>query len=685
MNKSARALLSPRVARLFFRASSLVAIAGSVALTAGCVTGESTFQTLPGGVFGGLPEPEPFTWTVEAQRKARFDQDSTEVQPSSLGDFTYRANPRDPWVSLAVEGPVKNMVDGRRQQRRFEVFTALEHHERICVSPASDFVAPYLSSRRDSVRDNPIAAGRQATHALIAALGGIVGPAVEETDFARACLSDGLTDPVRVMVLTSLMLESARDVMGAAWITDAALYFDEHGTLRPDDVAVIQDAFKDADLDRLEDELNAAFKDAGVHAAAAYLRRLADQDFDGIADADDDCVAVQAAPCACGNAIVDHGEVCDGPTGVPGERCASDCRELSVCGDGELQEGEVLDNGEACSGLQCSAITCDLETDPSVSSCDNPPVVHVVGPVPTTAWSVSSGLSQVLVGLVGATLYAYEADDPSVLLEGVAAATPLRLPNGETVVATVSHSSAAVTFVTPGGATESVAIFSGAAPEGQAEALVRADVDGDSHDEILVVWRGMADTRVIALHIDSSGPSLSVAARSNVLVVEDATSLIDVQAKGGVVAFLTPRAVTLVAQETPGRLTASTTALGETLHNGSLATSQDGWLIRGEGTVMQIDITGHLTSEPQCLPLDKSTLWAASSYEHRHLWSRVERTGTLVGTWHAAANGSFTPSEVVHRVSSTTVVLLRDGSGFIAVGPPDATTPTHRALRWFAL
>lgn len=684
MNKSARTLTSPRFARLLLRAAGLFAVAGSVALTAGCVTGESTFQTLPGGVFGGLPEPDTFTWTVGTQRKAVFDDKGTDVQPSLLGDFEYRANPRDPWLALAVEGPVKNMVDGRRQQRRFEVFTALERRERICVSPASDFVAPYLTSRRETVRDNPVAAGEQATRALIAALGGIVGPATQETDFARACLSDGMTDQVRVMVLTSLMLESARDIMGAAWMNDAALYFDEHGTLRPADVAVFQDAFKDADLDRLEAELDAAFKEAGVHAAAAYLRLMADQDFDGVADADDDCVAVRGAACACGNDIVDHGEACDGPGDGPGQLCSSDCLELAVCGDGELQEGEVLDTGAACSESQCTARTCDLEAEPAQLGCENPHVTHVVGLVPTAAWSVPVGMGNVLVGLVGSTLYHYGADTPTVLLEDVAAATPIRLPNGETVVAAVSHSSAALIFVTLDGSTETLSIFAGAAPTGQAEAVVRADVDGDDQDEILVVWRSTTDTRMIALTVDSSGPLLTVAARSNVLTIEGAESLIDVQAKGGVVAVLSARAVTLVTNDTLGRIAASSTPLDETLQNGSLATTYDGWLIRGDATVMHIDQAGTLTREPYCLPLDKSALWAASSYENRHLWMRSDRTGTLVGTWSAAATGSFMPNDVVHRVSSTNVVLLRDGSGFVAVGPPDATNSNVRMLRWFA-
>lgn len=70
---------------------------------------------------------------------------------------------------------------------------------------------------------------------------------------------------------------------------------------------------------------------------------------------------------SCGDGVIDRnvGEVCDDGNVRPGDGCASDCRSLERCGDGNLDQNEACDDGNKVSGDGCNS-TCTSD-----ESCGN--------------------------------------------------------------------------------------------------------------------------------------------------------------------------------------------------------------------------------------------------------------------------------------------------------------------------
>lgn len=668
MNKSAHAGSTPRFSYVLRVAACAAALAVVVPLTAGCVTGESTFQTLPGGVFGGVTEHDDFTYVQGDVSKRSPVIPSDVVQPTALGDFEYTRRANDPWIALSVEGPVKSMLDGSPQTRRFRVFTSLVGRERICASPASDFVVPYLSSRSADVLADPVAAGQAATRALLEALGGVVGAPTTRTDFARACLSDGMTDEVRVMILTSLMLESARASQGAQWLQDAAWHFDENGTLRAEDVAAFRAAFKDADIDRLEAEIEAAFDKAGATSAAPYLRSLIDQDFNGIADVDDTCVAVQNAACACGNGVLDHGEACDGGLEGPTSACARDCSELAVCGDGIVQEREAFDRKTVCSAAQCRPERCPLDGSPAGARCDmlSSSSSSVIGPLAQRFWSVSGGGMPVLFGLSNTTLLRYSQLGSEVVATDARHARAIRLGNGAEAFVVTTPTRDELALVMVNGDTTPVPIFANGTMAGEVVGLVSADMDGDGSEDVVVLWDDGSSVSVHVLGLQVGAQPLVVLRPIDVLTLTSVKKVQAVVAARTSVALRTDVGSLFVASATPTTLTARTLSLGAPATRVEFVRNGDGYLVRADERTYTIDSNGDVDEDASCVPVSDETVWAASDFENEHVWAVAAGDMWTLGTWRKAPAG-FAPTAIAYEIKASRVVLLEDGSGFVSL------------------
>lgn len=71
----------------------------------------------------------------------------------------------------------------------------------------------------------------------------------------------------------------------------------------------------------------------------------------------------------CGNGEVDPGELCDDGNYVSGDGCSEDCFvDPIVCGDGNVDQGEQCDDGGTVDGDGCSS-TCQWEIGPSIGAC----------------------------------------------------------------------------------------------------------------------------------------------------------------------------------------------------------------------------------------------------------------------------------------------------------------------------
>lgn len=55
-------------------------------------------------------------------------------------------------------------------------------------------------------------------------------------------------------------------------------------------------------------------------------------------------------PPACGDAVLDEGEVCDDGNTQSGDGCRADCLGEEICGDGLLDPGEQCDDGNNAPG-----------------------------------------------------------------------------------------------------------------------------------------------------------------------------------------------------------------------------------------------------------------------------------------------------------------------------------------------
>jgi cysteine-rich repeat protein len=64
---------------------------------------------------------------------------------------------------------------------------------------------------------------------------------------------------------------------------------------------------------------------------------------------------------ACGNGIVEPGEVCDDGNNVNGDGCSNQCNSVEVCGNGYLDAGETCDDGNTVGGDGCSADCRSIE------------------------------------------------------------------------------------------------------------------------------------------------------------------------------------------------------------------------------------------------------------------------------------------------------------------------------------
>ncbi|WP_437758502.1 EGF domain-containing protein [Sorangium sp. So ce1389] len=76
----------------------------------------------------------------------------------------------------------------------------------------------------------------------------------------------------------------------------------------------------------------------------------------------DGVTCTPSAPPACGDGIVQAGEVCDDGNQTAGDGCSADCKGLEVCGDGrvDLATGESCDDGNTANGDGCDA-SCHVE------------------------------------------------------------------------------------------------------------------------------------------------------------------------------------------------------------------------------------------------------------------------------------------------------------------------------------
>lgn len=89
---------------------------------------------------------------------------------------------------------------------------------------------------------------------------------------------------------------------------------------------------------------------------------------DGLVDGDACTVVGGAGRCAggicvispCGNEQIDDGEVCDDGNTVSGDGCRRDCLRIEVCGDEVIDDGEGCDDGNLDAGDGCGAL-CQIE------------------------------------------------------------------------------------------------------------------------------------------------------------------------------------------------------------------------------------------------------------------------------------------------------------------------------------
>lgn len=93
---------------------------------------------------------------------------------------------------------------------------------------------------------------------------------------------------------------------------------------------------------------------------------------DGNTQGGDGCAGDCLSDESCGNGVVDTaaGETCDDSNTTDGDGCSGSC-SLESCGDGTLDPGETCDDGNNVSGDGCSA---DCLSDESCGNgfCDNP-------------------------------------------------------------------------------------------------------------------------------------------------------------------------------------------------------------------------------------------------------------------------------------------------------------------------
>lgn len=115
-----------------------------------------------------------------------------------------------------------------------------------------------------------------------------------------------------------------------------------------------------------------------------------------------------AADCArlefCGDGVLDRGEACDDGNTVSGDGCRADCAKAEACGDGALDLGETCDDGNATNSDGCSS-ACTV--DPG-STCTGTP--SVCNEAPVAVDDAASADEDAVVTLSVATLLANDTD-----------------------------------------------------------------------------------------------------------------------------------------------------------------------------------------------------------------------------------------------------------------------------------
>ncbi len=95
------------------------------------------------------------------------------------------------------------------------------------------------------------------------------------------------------------------------------------------------------------------FKQAGKYTVRCYP--------DAGANQNNTCSTVINVEGQCGNAIVEHGEMCDDGNTISGDLCDRSCRLTgSSCGNGILDRGEQCDDGNNSNNDTCTNI-CQRE------------------------------------------------------------------------------------------------------------------------------------------------------------------------------------------------------------------------------------------------------------------------------------------------------------------------------------
>jgi cysteine-rich repeat protein len=84
-----------------------------------------------------------------------------------------------------------------------------------------------------------------------------------------------------------------------------------------------------------------------------------DDDADGLADCADPGCALLPVCGLCGNGDVDAGEVCDDGNLTDGDGCSQLCRDEG-CGNGKKDDGEECDDGDLVPADGCSAL-CEVD------------------------------------------------------------------------------------------------------------------------------------------------------------------------------------------------------------------------------------------------------------------------------------------------------------------------------------
>ena len=346
-----RAIVNRRVVVVALAAIVVLAAAGP-----GCVTGESTFQYVDHEIeiFVGLPADG--TFATAASPRAGADGPHLKLSPGSpvyngLGVAPWRTLDDGQLAVTYVSGSFVSPVDPDVTLRLVLAppFRAPAPGARVCFNPASELVLHRAAARWQAEPAVPYAihiddAGEELLAALPFLIADLADPeGLTPTRLDRACLSSGDTRPGRVMLAIAIAFTGQVREPGAGggdapvrWPAGAREQFIDEGTLPAAAVEALRRSLIDAgDPAVVRARLQDAVERRGGDFVVADFAQVLDLDLDGVPDVDSDCVAVRGAPCACGNGLLDDGELVD----VAGLCGGTDCGLRTCDEQGCVEQG----------------------------------------------------------------------------------------------------------------------------------------------------------------------------------------------------------------------------------------------------------------------------------------------------------------------------------------------------------